>query len=102
MITINQGIRDKIKHIAEERGYEEQSRQLMEECAELIQAVNKYWRAVRYGSVMDVAKARENMSEEIADVLNMTDQIMYLTCCQDEVEQVLDQKVDRTLKEIEG
>ena len=43
-------------------GKEAQSRQTMEECAELIQAVNKY---IRYP---DKGECRDNLVEEIADV----------------------------------
>ena len=53
-------------------GYEAQSNQLVEECAELIQAVNKY-RRVETGLGQPVAEdkkaiARDNLVEEIADV----------------------------------
>lgn len=61
-------------------GYEAQSNQLVEECAELIQAVNKYRRARGRGQVLSpllepsqADKDREqvaldNLVEEIADV----------------------------------
>lgn len=35
---------EKMKCIADEHGYEYQSRQLIEEMAELTQAINKAWR----------------------------------------------------------
>lgn len=63
-------------------GYEAQSSQLIEECAELIQAVNKYRRAVA-GLGQPVAEdkkavALENLVEEIADVEIMLEQVKYL------------------------
>lgn len=63
-------------------GYEAQSNQLVEECAELIQAVNKY-RRVETGLGQPVAEdkkaiARDNLVEEIADVELMLEQIKYL------------------------
>ena len=38
-------IAEKIKIIAEHYGYESQSRQCIEEMAELTQVINKFWRA---------------------------------------------------------
>ena len=63
------------KETAKHYGYEAQSNQLVEECAELIQAVSKYRRAVT-----DEEKliALENFIEEIADVEIMLEQIKYL------------------------
>ena len=63
-------------------GYEAQSNQLVEECAELIQAVNKY-RRVETGLGQPVAEdkkaiARDNLVEEIADVELMLEQVKYL------------------------
>lgn len=63
-------------------GYEAQSNQLVEECAELIQAVNKYRRAVAgIGEPVSEDKkaiAFDNLVEEIADVEIMLEQIKYL------------------------
>ena len=39
-------IAEKIKIIAEHYGYEAQSRQCIEEMAELMQAINKLWRSI--------------------------------------------------------
>ena len=51
-------------------GFDKQSNLLMEECAELIQAVNKYKRNPSSGT--------ENIIEEIADVELMIEQIKHL------------------------
>lgn len=61
-------------------GYEIQSEQLVEECAELIQAVNKYRRARGTGQPTALSKeaAFDNLVEEIADVESMLEQIKYL------------------------
>lgn len=62
-------------------GYEAQSNQLIEECAELIQAVNKYRRAgAHLGQPMDSTAqiALENLVEEMADVELMLEQVKYL------------------------
>ena len=42
-------IAEKIKIIAEHYGYEAQSRQCIEEMAELMQAINKLWRSIGHG-----------------------------------------------------
>lgn len=75
-------ISEKNKENAKYYGYEAQSNQLVEECAELIQAVNKYRRAVaRLGEPVAEEKravALDNLKEEIADVEIMLEQIKYL------------------------
>ncbi len=67
-----------IKKIADHFGYEEQSNQLTEECAELIQAVNKFRRAMGGNSIEKRRIAIDNMIEEIADVEIMVEQVKYL------------------------
>lgn len=66
--------------IANHFGYEIQSEQLVEECAELIQAVNKYRRARGTGqpTALSEEAAFGNLVEEIADVESMLEQIKYL------------------------
>lgn len=65
---------------AEHYGYEAQSNQLVEECAELIQAVSKYRRARGTGQETPLKEqvALDNLIEEIADVEIMLEQIKYL------------------------
>ena len=81
-------ISQELKKVADYYGYEAQSNQLVEECAELIQAVSKYRRAV-LGNGQPTAKgikevALENIIEEIADVEVMLEQIKYLLQIPDE------------------
>lgn len=86
------------KETAKYYGYEAQSNQLVEECAELIQAVSKYHRAV---AEEKKAVALENLIEEIADVEIMLEQIKYLLQIQkDELEAVKLFKVNRTRERI--
>lgn len=86
------------KETAIAKGYEEQSNQLVEECAELIQAVSKYRRATTEAKK---AVAVENLIEEIADVEIMLEQIKYLLQIpEDELEAVKLFKVNRTREEI--
>ena len=66
--------------VADYFGYEIQSEQLVEECAELIQAVNKYRRARGIGqpTALSEEAAFGNLIEEIADVESMLEQMKYL------------------------
>lgn len=91
-------ISDLNKEIANYYGYVVQSNQLVEECAELIQAVSKYRRAVGCPSK---AVALENLLEEIADVEIMLEQIKYLLQIpEDELEAMKLFKVNRARGEI--
>lgn len=68
------------RKVADHYGYEDQSNQLIEECAELIQAVNKYRRARGLGQATPdkLMDAKDNLLEEIVDVEIMLEQIKYL------------------------
>ena len=101
MISISELNKETAKHY----GYEAQSNQLVEECAELIQAVSKYRRAtVDVGQPLEDYKktvALENLIEEIADVEIMLEQIKYLLHIpEDELEAVKLFKVKRTRERI--
>lgn len=93
------------KETAKYYGYEAQSNQLVEECAELIQAVSKYRRAVA-GLGQPVAEekkavALENLIEEIADVEIMLEQVKYLLQIpEEELDAVKLYKVNRTRERI--
>ena len=97
-----------IIEIAEFYGYDAQSRQLIEEMAELTQAINKYWRkqllcgqneiyAVAIGNPEEKA-----IIEEIADVEICISQLKYLLCIKDtDIEQIIEHKLNRQLERIE-
>ena len=77
------------RHIIALNGKESQCRMAMEECAELIQAVNK---CLRYPTGASIA----NLTEEIADVEIMIEQLKLMFKVSDNaVEQEKDRKVDR-------
>lgn len=86
-----------IKLIADHYGYESQSRQLIEEMAELTQAINKEWRNTNECEITHLYK---NLVEEIADVEIMLEQIKYLIGCNDDVEKIKNKKIDRTIAQI--
>ena len=105
--------------IANHYDYDSQSRQLIEEMAELTVAINKLWRksfACGFISLEDIhreeakyvnstkfieEKEVQNVIEEIADTEIMLSQIKYLLGCNDEVEQEKERKILRQLERIE-
>lgn len=88
--------------IASIYGYEAQSRQLVEEMAELTVAINKLWRLKDTGDwtayLNSKAEREMNIIEEIADVEIMLEQIKLLLSCEARVEMVKDVKVKRQLE----
>lgn len=94
--------------IAEHYGYDAQSRQLIEEMAELTQAINKYWRkqlSCGQNEIYEVAignPEEKAIIEEMADVEIMLSQIKYLLGCNDEVKQEKERKIFRQLERIKG
>lgn len=99
--------KEAIKKIADTYGFSEQSRQLSEECAELIVAVNKYHREIKKPShtpsdCTDKQYLSLQIMEEIADVTIMIEQIKYLLqISETDIEQIIEQKLNRQLERIE-
>ena len=60
---------------------------LAEECAELIQAISKY---IRTGD-------KSGIKEEMADVKVVTAQVEYILGIKEDVERMVDYKIDRTI-----
>lgn len=90
----------KIKQIAEYYGTNNQLVQMAEESAELGQAALKYRRA-HYISPIDLEAmriTRQNLEEEMADVLIMVDQICHNLGCEDRVKEIVIEKLDRQLE----
>lgn len=95
-----------IEKIAAHYGYEAQSRQLIEEMAELTQAINKLWRieGKPYKDIYDEVSIdvyKDNLVEEIADVQIMLWQMLYLLGAQGKIEPIIERKIDRQLERIE-
>lgn len=83
-----------VAEIAEHFGYEQQKNMLIEEQAELIQALNKFDRK-------RTEEAFNNIIEEIADVELMIDQVKYLLdISQDAIEEIKEDKIRRTKERI--
>ena len=84
-----------LKHIADHYGYTPQKNMLIEEMAELIQALNKFERYEHKSSFL------ANLIEEVADVEIMLTQVKYLLGINERVEHAKFFKVDRQIKRIE-
>lgn len=68
----------KVFEIADKLGKEEILCQLSEECAELIQSCLKYRRTTKCLTPKSEEEVRENLFEELSDVLMNIEQIKYL------------------------
>lgn len=96
-----------IKKIAEINRFDEASRQLFEEVGELIVAVNKYHRKINTpllspSDYLDLQHYIFNITEEIADVIIMIEQIKYLLSLNsDDIDLFIEQKLNRQLERIE-
>ena len=99
---------EKIKAIADHYGYDAQSRQCIEEMAELTQAINKFWRnqldCGKYELQDDqeeipvFTKEYDNLIEKMADVQVMLLQMAYLLKIH--IQSMVDIKLDRQLERI--
>lgn len=93
----------RIKQIAEHYGYEAQSRQCMEECAELIQAINKLWREERIGKTGGASyRVKRSLAiEEIADVQIMLWQMEHMLGIEIwDLAPITEQKLERQMQRI--
>ena len=91
-----------IKKIADTYGYDTQSRQLIEEMAELMVAINKMWREGMRTDYFYSELKKKDIAEELADVTIMLEQIKYLLQISDaDIDQIIDQKLNRKLERIE-
>ncbi|WP_182425740.1 DUF3310 domain-containing protein [Dielma fastidiosa] len=90
--------------IAEHFGLEGQKNQLIEEMAELTQALTKWNRKCGLGqpvaSEWSVKALEEHIFEELADVKLVLDQVIHLMECEDQVQKVMKQKIERTFERI--
>lgn len=99
---MTEAMEKKCLEIARYYGFDAQTNQLIEECAELIQAINKYKRQFLRGQPVressDVKTPRDMIVEEIADVEVMLCQIKQLFGITElEIEDVAERKIERTM-----
>lgn len=85
-------------------GEESQLIQTAEECAELAKAAIKRYRvlAAQAPCSQSLAASRAALIEEIADVLIMIDQIVYIEDFENDVWKMVDHKIERQLERIRG
>ena len=103
---------EKIRTIARHYGFDAQSRQCIEEMAELTQAINKYWRTELQcgknlcnpwdGYMPDSSEEYHNLVEEIADVQIMVEQMKFFLAAGYDVNCIIDEKIDRQIYRIEN
>lgn len=89
-----------MKMIAEHYGYDSQSRQLIEEMAELTAAINHHWRkelqcGVNAFDKLSGSPEINHIIEEIADVKLCLEQLIYLMDCSARVDFLVDYKMTR-------
>ena len=96
---MEQNEKELIMTIADSYGYAEQSMQCIEECAELIQAINKFRRAANEHKPYEVLQEKVlNIIEEIADVELMLEQMVYLIRVKrEDIDAIKKQKINRTI-----
>lgn len=76
-----------IEKIADHYGYEKQKNKTIEELIELADAI--------------IHDQEDNIIEEIADVLIMLNQLIYLKQIKEKVDQTVREKIERQIKRIE-
>ena len=90
-----------IIEIAEFYGYDAQSRQCIEEMAELTVALNKMWREGMKTDYFYSELKKNDIAEEIADVYIMLEQMKYLlNIYEDDIETIINRKILRQLERI--
>lgn len=82
---------------AEYYGYKRQSQQAIEECAELIQAINKYNRLLNGEYTGKEKKIVANLMEELADVEICIEQLKhFLEITDTKINNIKEFKINRT------
>lgn len=88
-----------LKDIADFYGTEPQAHQLVEEMAELTQALNKLWRKTRLQNVNPVSDEACDLvlhvAEEIADVRICLEQVEYLLGVEEQTQEWREKKIKR-------
>ena len=94
--------RQAIETIADFYGFDAQSRQCIEEMAELTVALNKYNRVLsQMNYVYEHEKCISSIIEELADVEIMINQIKYLlNIYEEDIETIINRKIQRQLERI--
>lgn len=87
--------------MAEKFGLENRENLLIEEMSELTQAIIKQKRKRSCERLEESQEMIVNhITEEIADVLNLLEQFMYLLNCESDVEKIKSEKIQRTIEKV--
>lgn len=88
---------EKLKYIGIHYGFASQSQILIEEMSELTKAICKFNRADDCCYKIELFK---DIEEELADVIIMTSQFLYIWANEKNVENIIDKKIERQLERI--
>lgn len=103
-MNMNKEQTEKALKILEHYGVEKQRRQLVEECAELIQAVTKLERAQESGDIEKITEKTLEIVGELVDVRIMLQQItmsLFQDVSKDMINEQIEYKLQRQLDRIE-
>lgn len=94
---------EKIEKIGSFYGFRQQVQMMIEECSELIKAICKWNRKYdgSFKSESSDCPERTEIIGELADVIIMAKQLTYLLSAEDDVEQMIEFKLDRQLARME-
>lgn len=92
--------REMQQSIAAYYGMHNQSRQAVEEMAELTQALTKFWR-YKGMEQWTYNELRSNIVEELADVQNMIEQLCILFRCGEDMEAEKKRKINRQMRRMQ-
>lgn len=104
-MNMNEKQTEKALEILEHYGAEKQRRQLIEECAELIQAVTKLERAQDSGDMAKITEKTLEMVGELVDVRIMLQQItmsLFQDVSKDMIYEQMEYKLQRQLERIKA
>ena len=100
--TMQEGVMDILEKAIKHYGPQNQMMMVLEENAELSQAITKYIRSTKKGRFNEIIKARKNVVEEIADVLIVIEQLKIMLDIQNyEINCIKDYKLNRLKERIE-
>lgn len=91
-----------LREIADYYGMELQTEKLIEECAELCAAAARLSQSntLCLCDTKRLDALYDNFFEEMADVLNVIEQLVYLCEAEDTVNRIQQEKIERTLRKI--
>lgn len=96
-------LEENCKKIFNHYGFDNQLLQFCEEVGELIQALNKFRRKAWKANKQQVEHLRKKVVEEISDVYLMLYQFeLFFPIYDMEVDEVIDEKVERQIKRVES